>query len=210
MSILNGASGQNDNTIIYIVNALNGDIRRADTLAKQAGALAHKAENDAEQAVLLIANVRDEFWSELELKADHATLEITQNTVADLVNEYGELVDVISLKADSSEVTQTANSLTTTFTQMINETNGNVTTLQTYIQETADGLLVGKNTSPVKLRITNDRIEIIEGNKVVTYWSNMIQVTPSSLVIPEGGNFTMGNFRWVPRSSGNLSIVKVS
>ena len=205
MSILNGASGLNDNTLVYIVNALNGEVKKVNTLASDADRIARQAEDGIEQVVLLITNVRSDFTSALELKADLSQLTMTEATVADLVTEYGDLVDTVALKVDTSTFTQTAQNLTAAF----QTTSNDVDTLKTWIQAGIDGLLLASSNSTVKLRVKNDRIEIIDGNDVVTFWSNVQQQTPKEFIIPTGGSFQMGNFRWVPRSSGNLSLVKV-
>ena len=203
--ILNGASGNNPNTIIYIVNALNKDVARINTLATGANTIAREAADGVEQVVLLVTNVRSDFTSALELKADLSSLTMTNATLADLVTEYGDLVETVALKVDTSTFEQTAENITETFTSV----NGDLDMLKTWIQAGIDGLLLGSSDSQVKLRIQNDKIEIIDGNDVVTYWSNVQQQTPKEFIVPTGGSFTIGNFRWVPRSSGNLSLVKV-
>lgn len=203
--ILQGASGNNANTIIYIVNALNGDIKKVNTLADGANTIARQAADGVEQVVLLVTNVRNDFTSALELKADVADLTMTNTTLADLVTEYGDLVETVALKVDTSTFQQTAENITETFTTV----NGDLDLLKTWIQAGIDGLLLGSSDSTVKLRIQNDKIEIIDGDDIVTFWSNVQQQSPKSFIVPQGGSFTMGNFRWVPRSSGNLSLVKV-
>jgi hypothetical protein len=213
MSILHGAGGTNDNTIVYIVNALNGEIKQVNTLATTAGQIAQEAADGVETVVLVISNVREEFANELELKANIARLELTETTVADLENQYGEVVaSAVQLASRTSTLEQTATSLTTSFVTLsstLGQTEDSLEEVRSWIQESADGILIGKSNSPVKMRITNDQIQIIENNNVITYWSNQAQLTPQSLTIPQGGSLTLGSFRFVPRSSGNLSLVKV-
>jgi len=201
-AMLKGVQG---NTIMYIVNALDGNIKKVNTLATTAGTVAREAADGVEQVILLVTNVREDFTSALELKADLASLQMTETTLADLVTEYGDLVETVALKVDTSTFTQTAQTITETFETV----NGDLDAFKSWIQADASGLTLGNNASQVKLKIYNDRIEIIEGNDVVTFWSNVTQQTPKELIVPEGGSLTLGNFRFVVRSSGNVSLVRI-
>ena len=200
--------GVNGNTLVYIVNALDGNIKKVNTLAKEAGDLAALAEDGVQNLTITITNISEEFSASLIALDSMLRTELKQEWIADFT--IGEQQLQAAINAVSSSLTQTATEIRQEFVQEdYNLQTGIFNTIATYIQSTADGILIGKSNSPVKLRITNERIEIIENDEVITYWSNVMQVTPTALEVPQGGSFSMGNFRFVPRSSGNLSIVRV-
>lgn len=63
--------------------------------------------------------------------------------------------------------------------------------------------------STVELVLQNNRISMYQDGEEVTYWSNKSQVTPLSLIVPEKGTLNLGNFAFIPRSSGSLDFRKV-
>ena len=206
----------NANTIVYIVNALNGEIKTANTLATAAGIIAEQAADGVDQLIITIGEISTDYVSQLQYNEAVARISFQETQTAQLIDQNGNLVGQLALMVNQSELTQTANSITAYFTQQITDVNtalsgtdADVQEVRSWIQESADGILIGKSNSPVKMRITNSQIQIIENNNVITYWSNQAQLTPQALTIPQGGNFTLGSFRFVPRSSGNLSLVKV-
>ena len=188
-------------------------LKETSDLALQANETAQDAASNLADMDVAITDMREDFSSELDLKANVSQLEMTEQTVATLQDQYGNIIDTeVLLEQRTSVLEQTASSFTVTFTEIENDltdTNDSLNEVRTWIQESADGIVLGKSDSAVQLRITNSAIEIIEDGNVITYWNNQAQQTPQSLTIPEGGSFTMGNFRWTPRASGNLSLVKV-
>lgn len=183
-------------------------VKKARSIAQLASDLATLAENGVENLTVDIQNVSEEFSASLVSLDSTLRTELKQEWVADI--NVGDEHLQAAIEAVSSSLTQTATEIRQEFVQEdLDLQTGILNTIATYIQSTADGILVGRSDSPVKLRITNARIEIIENDEVITYWSNVAQVTPGELIVPQGGSFSMGNFRFVPRSSGNLSIVKV-
>lgn len=64
--------------------------------------------------------------------------------------------------------------------------------------------------NPYKLVLTNTGIQVLgEGDTSVCEFTADGVLLPQETVIPLGGTLTMGNFQWAPRSSGNLSMVKI-
>lgn len=208
MSILHGASGINDNTIVYIVNALNGEVKQANTLAQHAGAQAADNAEAIEDIQYEIGNIHTDYALAVDLTEAKAQITATSSQVADLVTQNGDIVGQLAGKVDTSTFTQTAQSITEEF-ESINGADGDLTKMKTWIQADISGLQLGSSENSIRMVITSSEIAIYDGNDKVTFWSNVQQQTPKEFIVPTGGSFQMGNFRWVPRSSGNLSLVKV-
>lgn len=75
-----------------------------------------------------------------------------------------------------------------------------------YIRFTMDGLEIGESTSPLILRLNNDRMSFIENGQEVAYISDRnLYVTDAHFL----NSLRLGSFAFVPRQNGNLSLVKV-
>jgi len=206
---------RNDNTIKYLVDALNKDVLRVNTLATRSGLAALEAQEGVENALTVIGTVYENLGGLIEALPDRLSSRYRAEWLADIENGDGEVVGTKSLYTAQSELSQTASAIRTDFEQADTDYQNYV---HTYIQFDANGITLGEIGSPLKLVITNERIEIwnmdFSQDEPITYWDTHILHTPKALEVPTGGNFTIGQFRWVPRSGqngqpGNLSLVKV-
>jgi hypothetical protein len=109
-----------------------------------------------------------------------------------------------------SVLTQTANQLRLdiqTVTQALSDTNSavnkNQATLLTYFDFQADGLTIGLNTSNVKLRLSNNRIQFLKDGTEMAYLSDgQLFVTDAQFI----KTLVLGNFEFSTRTNGNLSL----
>lgn len=109
-----------------------------------------------------------------------------------------------------STLTQTADQLRLdiqTVVQALSDTNKavneNQSTLLTYFDFQADGLTIGLNTSNVKLRLSNNRIQFLKDGTEVAYLSDgQLYVTDAYFI----KTMVLGNFEFTPRNNGNLSL----
>lgn len=87
-------------------------------------------------------------------------------------------------------------------TQGIVDANQN--NLLSYFDFQADGLTIGINSSNIKLKLGNDKIQFIkDGTTEVAYFSEgKLYVTDAQFL----SSLILGNFEFVPRSNGNLSL----
>ena len=75
--------------------------------------------------------------------------------------------------------------------------------LLSYFDFKADGLIIGTNSSNVKLRLGNDKIQFLKDGAEVAYLSDgKLYVTDAHFL----NSLVLGNFEFVPRSNGNLSL----
>ncbi len=139
--------------------------------------------------------------------------EISENyaTKGDLENE---------VKTISSTIESTASSVTTTFyeenikTPLEGVANGlseEITKREAIIRETMENgqpvIELGASESPVNTKYKNDGMYIYENGEVVAYFKNNKAYNTDLEVL---NSFQLGNFAFIPRKNGNLSLVKVS
>ena len=121
-----------------------------------------------------------------------------------------QLSDLEGDVAQVSTLTQTASQLKLdiqTVVQALSDTNTvvnkNQATLLTYFDFQADGLTIGVNTSNVKLRLSNNRIQFLKDGVEVAYLSDgQLYITDAHFL----KTLVLGNFEFTPRTNGNLSL----
>ena len=83
--------------------------------------------------------------------------------------------------------------------------NTNQNTLLTYFDFQADALTIGVNNSNIKLKLANDRIYFLKDDAEVAYFSEgQLYVTDAHFL----RSLVLGNFEFIPRENGNLSLRK--
>lgn len=92
----------------------------------------------------------------------------------------------------------------------ITSVNGDVqaqkSELSKYFRFTTEGLVVGEMDNQITLKVDNDRISFLDAGLEVAY------ITDRRLTITDAhflSSLRIGNFAWVPRRNGNLSLVRV-
>lgn len=128
------------------------------------------------------------------------TVEQLQAQISDAEGDISEI----------STLTQTANQLRLdiqTVVQSLSDTNAEVNknqaTLLTYFDFQADGLTIGLNTSNVKLRLSNNKVQFLKDGVEVAYLTDgQLYVTDAHFI----KTLVLGNFEFTPRTNGNLSL----
>lgn len=113
----------------------------------------------------------------------------------------------------STSIQQLADSITFTFTELQAVVDANADTadqryqeITSYIRFENGDIILGETGNELVLRIQNDRISFLDQGAEVAYISN------KQLFITDGNflnSLQVGNFKWLPRENGNLSLVKV-
>jgi hypothetical protein len=111
-----------------------------------------------------------------------------------------------------STLTQTANqlrldiqSVAKDLTDTNNKVNSNQQNLLTYFDFQADGLTIGLSSSDIKLKLANNQIQFLKegSSSPVAYLSEgQLYVTDAHFI----HSLILGNFAFVPRANGNLSL----
>jgi hypothetical protein len=112
-----------------------------------------------------------------------------------------------------TQLTQLSASFTFPFTQLettVTELNGSTQTkfteLEQYIRFEDGNIILGEKDNSITLRIENDRIVFLDGGAEVAYFTNKQLVVTDAHFL---NSLRIGSFAWVPRSNGNLSLIKV-
>lgn len=78
--------------------------------------------------------------------------------------------------------------------------------LQSYINLAGGKITLGETGNPITLTVENDQIGIYANGNLITYWTADAFVSPGTLRVPVGGRLELGNFAFIPRSSGSLDF----
>ena len=78
--------------------------------------------------------------------------------------------------------------------------------LQSYISLAGGKITLGETGNPITLTVENDQIGIYANGNLITYWTADAFVSPGTLRVPVGGRLELGNFAFIPRSSGSLDF----
>lgn len=115
--------------------------------------------------------------------------------------------------AISTSMTQLSDSFNFLFTELQTIVDANdaeareqLTTIQKYIRFENGNIVLGESGNELTLRIENDRISFLDDGAEVAYLSN------KRLVVLDGQflhSLQIGNFAYLPRENGNLSLTKV-
>ena len=114
----------------------------------------------------------------------------------------------------STQFTQTASAFSLQFDKLISQisTLNGETTLQfseisKYIRFEDGNIILGRSDSALTLRIQSDRISFILDNVEIAYFSSGRLYVDNLEAIT---TLTVGNFAWIPRSNGNLSLKMIN
>lgn len=99
----------------------------------------------------------------------------------------------------------------TAATDQITNVSGDVQDVRTeinkYFRFSTDGLVIGEEGNEITLRVDNDRISFLDGGLEVAYISNkQLYITDAHFL----NSLRIGKFAFVPRRSGNLSLIHLS
>ena len=136
----------------------------------------------------------------------------SQEIILAALAEYATTSDLESLRETvSSQLSVMADEIELRFTntsERIEEVNGDLqaqyTELSKYFRFTDEGLVIGEEGNEITLKVDNDRISFLDGGLEVAWITNkQLTITDASFL----NSLRIGKFAWIPRRSGNLSLV---
>ena len=114
----------------------------------------------------------------------------------------------------STQFTQSASAFSLQFDKLMSqittingETNQQFSEIHKYIRFEDGNIILGRSDSPLMLRIQSDRISFILDNVEIAYFSSGRLYVDNLEAIT---TLTVGNFAWIPRANGNLSLQMIA
>jgi phage minor structural protein len=163
-------------------------------------------------------SIRQEYQLNVATAIKSATTTLStliQQTSESILHEVSETYavgeDVEKMVSTSFE--QLGESFTFTFTELTKVVDENAATgdaryeeIKSWIRMEDGDIILGENGNNLVLRLQNDRISFLDQGAEVAY------ISDKQLFITDGNflnSLQVGNFKWLPRENGNLSLVKV-
>ena len=138
--------------------------------------------------------------SEMKLHADLYKLELG-NTFVD--NDSFEEYRKFSEKATSEALELRFQQTSSRIDEVSGEVSKNQETLEQYIRFTISGMELGKIGNPFTTELDNESLKFKQSGRTIAYISNnKLYITDAEV----NYSLRVGNFIWLPRSNGNLSL----
>jgi uncharacterized coiled-coil protein SlyX len=116
-----------------------------------------------------------------------------------------DLTDVITVQ---SAFSQTVDGLNASVTRLQGDVNNNAAALKPvteWMRFDETGMAIGNSDSGRKVKINEQAVEFDNAaGEAVARFAEKAEI--HDLEIADGGTFSMGNWAWIPRSNGNLSL----
>ena len=151
---------------------------------------------------------------ELELRTQSEILQSADNIRSFVSSGFytkGDTDDMISQV--STEIRQTADGIDIRFATVDKDiaavqqgADAQFSAIRSYVRLVDGTVILGVEDNPITLRIKNDRMGIYNNGALVTYWALSDMISPNKLMVPLGGQLQLGNFAFIPRSTGGLSF----
>lgn len=187
-------------------------------LASLTGADAAGDKKSANELNKVEHNIRAEYQLNVAAAIESATatltslIQQTSDAIRLEVSEtYARGEDVESMV--STRIEQLAESITFTFTELQAVVDENASAadqrfqeISSYIRFENGNIILGESGNELTLFIQNDRISFLDQGAEVAYISDkQLYITDANFL----NSLQVGNFKWLPRENGNLSLVKV-
>lgn len=137
--------------------------------------------------------------------SDMSTLLQTANGLLTRVEHLeGELEKATSWEQTANNLKLSIETVDKSLKETQDTVDENHNTLLSYFDFQADGLTIGVSNSNIKLKLSNNKIQFIkDGTTEVAYFSEgKLYVTDAHFL----SSLILGNFEFVPRANGNLSL----
>lgn len=166
------------------------------------------APEDVDQSILdvydntsqLINEVTSNYESAINIMKD--SIESTVSETYTTKDDFSTTVESISSKIDQQNDSITA-SITTATKQLSEDLQDYKDEVTSYMRFDEQGLELGKSNNKFKTRLSNEKLSFIEENQEVAYISNnKMNITDAEIK----HQMILGNFAFVPRSNGNMSL----
>lgn len=149
-----------------------------------------------------VAYIKDKFAETL------TTVDGISNKVGSLEANFGTNGTVTNLVKKVSSLEQTASQFTMEFFQKVDNADQGVNTILDYITFDANGITIGQENYPVRLRLTKDRVVFLDThNTQLAYFSEgKLYVNKAEII----ESIKIANYGFLPTANGSLTIGAIS
>ena len=179
------------NTEIGKITAKVGEVEESTTV---------KFEEVFGEMVKMEQNITNSYESALDVTVGKITASVSET--------YAKKDELSSVENRlSSKIDLTSQNLSISFTKSTDEIKDKLqgfrNEVTTYIRFDVDGMELGKIGNRFKTRLTNEKLAFLQDNEEVAYISNnKMYITDAEV----RRGLILGNYSFVPRSNGNLSL----
>lgn len=126
------------------------------------------------------------------------------NKVSKIEVEFDDDGTIGQLKSQVSSLQQTADGFTMEFFKKVEEADLGVKEILSYIEFTADGIILGQKEYPIKLVVSKDRIKFIgeDGNELAYFSDNKLLIQDAEIL----DTLKIANYGFLPNAGGSLTI----
>lgn len=165
----------------------------------------NKAQSDA--MINELTQTALELKSNMERTAQELISQMSSTyTSSSSFEEYKEQISTLFTQSASAFSLQ-FDKLMSQITTINGETNQQFSEIHKYIRFEDGNIILGRSDSPLMLRIQSDRISFILDNVEIAYFSSGRLYVDNLEAIT---TLTVGNFAWIPRANGNLSLQMIA
>ncbi|WP_419749295.1 phage tail spike protein [Terrisporobacter petrolearius] len=145
-----------------------------------------------------VVYVKDQV-SEINQNLDNITQKVSKVEI-----EFEEDGSISELKSQVSGLQQTSDKFTMEFFDKIDNADLGVKEIMSYIDFSADGIVLGQKEYPTKLVITKDRIKFIgeDGNELAYFSDNKLLIQDAEIL----DTLKIANYGFLPNAGGSLTI----
>lgn len=149
-----------------------------------------------------VAYIKDKFAETL------TTVDGISNKVGSLEANFGTNGTVTNLVKKVSSLEQTASQFTMEFFQKVDNADQGVNTILDYITFDVNGITIGQENYPVRLRLTKDRVVFLDThNAQLAYFSEgKLYVNKAEII----DSIKIANYGFLPTANGSLTIGAIS
>lgn len=141
--------------------------------------------------------------------AEHSvTLDGITQSVSSLETHFDENGTVTSLTQQVSSLEQFASQFTMEFFEKVDNADQGVNELLSYIHFDANGITIGQDNYPIRLRLTKDRIQFLDTSDVEAAYFSEGKLYVNNAEILD--TFKIGNYGFMSTANGSLTIGTLS
>lgn len=173
-----------------------------------AGQLSSQQTNITNLPNNIMVSVDRQLSSLIKQSESEIMAEVAENTVS--TTEYGEFTQIVRnvLRMDVDGTTMLFQTIDSNISEVNGKVESNYNELTKYIRFEDGNIILGETGNEITLTVSNNRLSFKQNGVEVAYLSNN-NLYIGNAIIQDGGKLQIGNFAFIPRTDGSMSLLKV-